>query len=49
VNLYPWMAHILGLAPAKNDGDLNILAGTLRDKGGASAEDKDQATAGTQQ
>ena len=31
VNLYPWMAHILGLTPAKNDGDLNILAGTLRD------------------
>jgi len=49
VNLYPWMAHILGLAPAKNDGDLNILAGTLRDKGGASAEDKDQPPAATQQ
>ncbi|KAA6461762.1 alkaline phosphatase family protein [Acidobacteria bacterium AB60] len=33
VNLYPWMAHILGLSPAKNDGSLNILAGTLRDNG----------------
>ena len=28
VNLYPWMAHMLGLTPAKNDGSLNILAGT---------------------
>lgn len=34
VNLYPWMAHLLGLTPAKNDGNLNILAGTLRDNGG---------------
>jgi predicted AlkP superfamily pyrophosphatase or phosphodiesterase len=33
VNLYPWLAHMLGLAPAKNDGSLNILAGTLRDGG----------------
>lgn len=33
VNLYPWLAHILGLAPAKNDGNLNILAGTLRNNG----------------
>ena len=39
VNLYPWMAHILGLTPAKNDGDVNILAGTLRDNGGAPAEE----------
>ena len=30
VNLYPWIAHMLGLKPAKNDGSLNILAGTLR-------------------
>ncbi len=46
VNLYPWMAHILGLTPAKNDGSLNILAGTLRDNGGeaASAESADQKT-----
>lgn len=34
VNLYPWMAHILGLKAPKNDGDLNILSGTLRDNGG---------------
>jgi alkaline phosphatase D len=33
VNLYPWLAHILGLTPPKNDGSLNILAGTLRDGG----------------
>lgn len=33
VNLYPWMAHILGLKPPKSDGSLNILAGTLRDDG----------------
>jgi predicted AlkP superfamily pyrophosphatase or phosphodiesterase len=35
VNLYPWMAHMLGLNPPKNDGSLNILAGTLRDNGAA--------------
>ena len=34
VNLYPWMAHMLGLTPPKSDGTLNILAGTLRDNGG---------------
>ena len=33
VNLYPWLAHMLGLTPASNDGSLNILAGTLRDRG----------------
>lgn len=33
VNVYPWIAHLLGLRPAKNDGNLNILAGTLRDGG----------------
>jgi predicted AlkP superfamily pyrophosphatase or phosphodiesterase len=33
VNLYPWMAHLLGLTPPKNDGSLNILSGTLRDNG----------------
>ena len=33
VNLYPWMAHILGLKTPKSDGSLNILAGTLRDDG----------------
>jgi predicted AlkP superfamily pyrophosphatase or phosphodiesterase len=35
VNLYPWMAHLLGLDPPKTDGDLNILLGTLRDNGAA--------------
>lgn len=34
VNLYPWMAHMLGLTAPKTDGNLNILAGTLRDNGG---------------
>ena len=33
VNLYPWIAHILGLNPPKTDGALNILSGTLRDAG----------------
>jgi len=33
VNLYAWMAHLLGLTPPKNDGSLNVLAGTLRDNG----------------
>ena len=33
VNLYPWMAHLLGLNPPKTDGNLNILSGTLRDDG----------------
>jgi predicted AlkP superfamily pyrophosphatase or phosphodiesterase len=33
VNLYPWMAHMLGLNAPKNDGSLNILSGTLRDGG----------------
>ena len=33
VNLYPWIAHILGLHPGKIDGSLNVLAGTLRDNG----------------
>jgi alkaline phosphatase D len=37
VNLYSWMAHLLGLHPPKNDGSLNILSGTLRD-GGAESE-----------
>jgi predicted AlkP superfamily pyrophosphatase or phosphodiesterase len=34
VNLYPWLAHLLGLEAPKNDGSLNVLAGTLRDSGG---------------
>ena len=33
VNLYPWLAHMLGLNAPKTDGSLNILAGTLRDDG----------------
>ena len=33
-NLYPWIAHILGLHAPKNDGSLNVLASTLRDNGG---------------
>lgn len=37
VNLYPWMAHMLGLKAPKTDGSLNILSGTLRD-GGISPE-----------
>jgi len=35
VNLYPWLAHMLGLRAPKSDGSLNILSGTLRDGGGA--------------
>jgi len=37
VNLYPWLAHLLGLTAPKTDGSLNVLAGTLRD-GGADQE-----------
>jgi predicted AlkP superfamily pyrophosphatase or phosphodiesterase len=33
VNIYPWIAHMLGLNAPKSDGSLNILAGTLRDNG----------------
>ena len=33
VNLYPWMAHLLGLHAPKSDGNLNILSATLRDGG----------------
>jgi predicted AlkP superfamily pyrophosphatase or phosphodiesterase len=33
VNLYPWMAHMLGLNAPKSDGSPNILSGTLRDGG----------------
>jgi alkaline phosphatase D len=38
VNLYPWMAHMLGLTAPKTDGSLNILAATLRDNGGETPE-----------
>lgn len=37
VNLYPWIAHMLGLKAPKNDGSLNVLAGTLRDNGADTA------------
>jgi predicted AlkP superfamily pyrophosphatase or phosphodiesterase len=37
VNLYPWLAHLLGLTAPKTDGSLNVLAATLRD-GGADQE-----------
>ena len=33
VNLYPWLAHMLGLHAPRSDGSLNILSGTLRDGG----------------
>jgi alkaline phosphatase D len=33
VNVYPWLAHMLGLNSPKTDGSLNVLAGTLRDGG----------------
>jgi len=36
-NLYPWIAHMLGLQVPKNDGSLNVLAGTLRDNGDETA------------
>jgi alkaline phosphatase D len=38
VNLYPWLAHLLGLTippDQKMDGTLNVLAGTLRGDGNA--------------
>lgn len=38
VNLYPWLAHILGLQSPKSDGSLNVLAGTLRDGGSEPAK-----------
>ncbi|HZB89455.1 MAG TPA: ectonucleotide pyrophosphatase/phosphodiesterase [Terracidiphilus sp.] len=37
VNLYPWLAHLLGLTAPKSDGNLDILAGTLRDGGAVPA------------
>ena len=38
VNIYPWIAHLLGLTAPKTDGSLNILAGTLRDGDAAPAQ-----------
>jgi len=31
VNLYPLLAHLLGLTPPKTDGDLNVLSGIVHD------------------
>jgi predicted AlkP superfamily pyrophosphatase or phosphodiesterase len=41
VNLYPWLAHMLGLNAPKSDGSLNVLAGTLRDGGGTQSDDEE--------
>lgn len=38
VNLYPWIAYLLGLKPPRNDGSLNILSATLRN--GSAETDK---------
>ncbi|MDR3704137.1 MAG: ectonucleotide pyrophosphatase/phosphodiesterase [Candidatus Sulfopaludibacter sp.] len=38
VNLYPWLAHLLGLTAPKTDGSLNVLSGILRDGGAAQAQ-----------
>jgi alkaline phosphatase D len=38
VNLYPWLAHLLGLRAPQTDGSLNVLAGTLRDGGADTAK-----------
>jgi alkaline phosphatase D len=45
VNLYPWIAHMLGLTPPKSDGELNILAGTLHDNGDSPSSAADTTTA----
>jgi alkaline phosphatase D len=42
VNLYAWLAHMLGLTPPKNDGSLNVLAGTLRDGGAEPGADPEK-------
>jgi len=39
VNLYPWLAHMLGLTAPKTDGSLNVLSETLRDGGAEKAAD----------
>ena len=38
VNLYAWLAHLLGLSAPKTDGSLNVLSGTLRDGGNEADE-----------
>jgi len=40
VNLYPWLAHMLGIAAPNSDGSLSILSGTLRDGGGEPEPEK---------
>lgn len=40
VNLYPWLAHMLGLHAPKTDGNLNVLAGTLRDGGNEAGKEE---------
>jgi alkaline phosphatase D len=42
VNLYPWLAHMMGLTPPRNDGSLNVLAATLRDRGAGPADDPEK-------
>ncbi len=34
VNVYPFIAHLLGLTAPRTDGSLSILSGILKDKGG---------------
>jgi alkaline phosphatase D len=42
VNLYPWIAHLLGLNPPPSDGSLNILSATLRDGGAAPSQESEK-------
>ncbi len=49
VNLYPWLAHMLGLKPPKSDGSLNVLAGTLRDGGVEPAQAEAAANQGARE
>ena len=49
VNIYPFVAHLLGIDPPRSDGSLNVLAGVLRDGGGTPADSESAAQgAGTQ-
>jgi len=38
VNLYPFIAHLLGIDPPHSDGSINVLAGALRDGAGQPAD-----------
>lgn len=49
VNLYPWIAHMLGLNAPKSDGELNILAGTLRDNGDSPTSTAADAASGSKE